>query len=183
MPNASEPSYFVWRWKRETSPFPFPQNLIQAMAIIQWDVKPFRELSAYTFFELLQLRVDVFVVEQQCAYRELDEYDRHSEARHLSGRNEVGELLAYARLLPPGLRYSEVNLGRFVVRADSRKKGIGHQLLQTALQEISRGWPQAPIRISAQDYLQKFYERYGFIKVTEVYLEDGIPHVEMVKEV
>jgi len=133
-------------------------------------------------FEVLQLRVDVFVVEQQCAYRELDEYDRHAETKHLCGYDEAGILIAYARLLPPGLRYSEVNLGRFVVRADSRKEGIGHQLLRAALQEISRCWPQTPIRISAQNYLQAFYAQYAFIRVSDVYLEDGIPHVEMLKE-
>lgn len=149
---------------------------------IEWDIKTFQELESWQLFDLLQLRVDVFVVEQECAYRELDEYDRHPETRHLSGRNEAGKLLAYARLLSPGLRYPEVNLGRFVVRADSRKKGTGHQLLQTALQEISRCWPPTPIRISAQDYLQKFYEKYGFIRISDVYLEDGIPHVEMMKK-
>jgi ElaA protein len=152
------------------------------MGIIQWEVKPFRQLAIDTFFELLQLRVDVFVVEQQCAYRELEEYDRHQETRHLSGRSEGGKLIAYARLLPPGLRYSETNLGRFVVRADSRKKGIGHQLLESALQESARCWSHTPIRISAQDYLQAFYAQYGFVRVSDVYLEDGIPHVEMVKK-
>ena len=149
---------------------------------IQWTLRVFQELSADQLFEVLQLRVDVFVVEQHCAYRELDEYDRHHETRHLSGRNEAGDLIVYARLLPPGLRYPEVNLGRFVVRADSRKQGIGHQLLQTALEEISRCWPKASVKISAQDYLQKFYGQYGFIRVSDVYLDDGIPHVEMVKE-
>jgi len=152
------------------------------MSIIQWEVKPFRQLSVDTFFEFLQLRVDVFVVEQQCVYRELDESDRHPQTRHLSGRNEAGELIAYSRILPPGLRYPEVNLGRFVVRVDSRKQGIGHQLLQAALQECSRCWPQTSIRISAQDYLQAFYAQYGFIRVSDVYLEDGIPHVEMVRK-
>lgn len=152
------------------------------MSKVQWEVKPFQQLSVDQLFDMLQLRVDVFVVEQQCAYRELDEYDRHPETRHLSGRNEGGQLIAYARLLPPGLRYPEVNMGRFVVKADFRKQGVGHQLLQTAFQEISRCWPKTPMRISAQDYLQVFYERYGFIRVSEVYLEDGIPHVEMVKE-
>jgi ElaA protein len=152
------------------------------MVSIQWEVKPFRQLSVDTLFELLQLRVDVFVVEQQCAYRELEEYDRHQETRHLAGRSEGGEFIAYARLIPPGLRYSETNLGRFVVRADSRKQGIGHQLLESALQESARCWPHTPIRISAQDYLQAFYAQYGFVRVSDVYLEDGIPHVEMVKK-
>ena len=152
------------------------------MSKLVWEVKTFQQLSPNQLFDFLQLRVDVFVVEQRCAYRELDEYDRHPEARHLSGRNVVGQLIAYARILPSGLRYPEVNLGRFVVRTDSRKQGVGHHLLQTALQEITRCWPETPIRISAQDYLQKFYEQYGFVRVSEVYLEDGIPHVEMVKD-
>ncbi len=152
------------------------------MSRIEWKVEQFHQLSTDQLFELLQLRVDVFVVEQRCAYPELEEYDRHPETRHLSGRNDGGQLIAYARILPPGLLYPGVNLGRFMVRADSRKQGIGHQLLQTALQEISHCWPGHAIRISAQDYLQGFYERYGFIRVSDVYLEDGIPHVEMVKE-
>lgn len=152
------------------------------MPNIQWEVKTFQELTVDQLFEVLQLRVDVFVVEQHCAYRELDEYDRHVETRHISGRDATGKLIAYARLLPPGLRYPEVNLGRFVVKADFRKQGIGHQLLQAALQEISGCWPKTPIRISAQEYLQAFYAQYGFLRVSEVYLEDGIPHVEMVKE-
>jgi len=94
---------------------------------IQWNIKTFQELRVEQLFEVLQLRVNVFVVEQQCAYPELDDYDRHPETRHLSGRNDVGELITYARLLPSGLRYAEVNLGRFVVKAEWRKKGIGHQ--------------------------------------------------------
>lgn len=149
---------------------------------IQWNIKTFQELRVEQLFEVLQLRVNVFVVEQQCAYPELDDYDRHPETRHLSGRNDVGELITYARLLPSGLRYAEVNLGRFVVKAEWRKQGIGHQLLQAALKEVSRCWPETPIRISAQDYLQAFYAQYGFIRVSDVYLEDGIPHVVMVKE-
>ena len=152
------------------------------MCKLVWDIHAFQQLSASQLFDFLQLRLDVFVVEQHCAYPELDEYDRHPETRHLSGRNESGHVIAYARLLPPGLRYPEVNIGRFVVRADSRKQGVGHQLLKTALQEISRCWSQTSIKISAQEYLQAFYSQYGFIRVSEVYLEDGIPHVEMVKE-
>ncbi len=152
------------------------------MTFFHWKAKTFQQLSIDQLFEILKLRVDVFVVEQQCAYPELDEHDRHPETRHLSGRNDVGELLAYARLLPPGLRYQEVNLGRIVVRADFRKQGVGHQLLQNALEEISGCWPKTSVKISAQEYLQKLYEQYGFARISDVYLEDGIPHVEMVRE-
>lgn len=149
---------------------------------LNWKTTAFHQFSNDQLFEILQFRIDVFVVEQECAYRELDEYDRQPETVHLFGRDEVEDLIAYARLLPPGSRFPEANIGRFVVRADSRKQGVGHQLLQTALKEISDCWAQTPIRISAQEYLQAFYEQYGFIRVSEVYLEDGIPHVEMVKE-
>jgi ElaA protein len=152
------------------------------MSISQWEVMTFQQLTVQQLYDVLQLRVDVFVVEQQCPYRELDEYDRHPEARHLSGRNKNGELIAYTRLLPPGLRAPEVNLGRFVVKTDFRKQGIGHQLLQAALQEISHRWPEVPIKMSAQSHLHRFYAQYGFIQVSDGYLEDGIPHVEMVKE-
>ena len=96
------------------------------MSRIEWKVDKFHQLSTDQLFEVVRLRVDVFVVEQHCAYRELEEYDRHPETKHLSGRNALGQLLAYARILSPGLRCSEVNLGRFVVRADSRRQGIGH---------------------------------------------------------
>ena len=149
---------------------------------IQWNIKTFQELESDQLYDLLKLRVEVFVVEQHCAYRELDEYDRHSETQHLSGRNEGGELIAYARILPPGLCHPEVNLGRFVVKADFRKQGIGHQLLQKALQEIAGWWPVMPIRMSAQSHLHRFYAQYGFIQVSDGYLEDGIPHVDMVKD-
>lgn len=152
------------------------------MANIQWSIHAFKELTVEQFFDVLKLRVDVFVVEQQCAYPELDEYDRHPDTKHLSGRNEVGQLIGYSRLLSPGVRYSEVNLGRFVVKVEWRKQGVGHQLLRQAIQEISRYWPGHAMRISAQDYLQAFYEQYGFVRVSDLYLEDGIPHVEMLKE-
>lgn len=149
---------------------------------LRWDVKSIQELSVSQFFDVLQLRVDVFVVEQQCAYPELDEHDRHAETRHLSGYDASGQLMAYARILPAGLSFSEVSLGRFVVRKDARGQGIGHQLLSEALKEIQTSWPGHAIRISAQDYLEKFYGQYGFTRVSDVYLEDGIRHVEMVKK-
>jgi ElaA protein len=152
------------------------------MVKIQWEAKTFHQLAIDQLFEFLNLRLDVFVVEQQCAYRELDEHDRHVETRHLSGHDVASQLIAYARLLPPGLCHPEVNLGRFVVKADFRKQGIGHQLLQTSLQIISSCWPKTAIRISAQDYLQAFYEQYGFIRISDVYLDEGIPHIKMLKE-
>ena len=158
------------------------KQIVGSMKTVQWDIQNFRELDVAQLYTLLKLRVDVFVVEQACAYAELDEYDRHGETMHLSGQDEQGKLIAYARLLPPGLRYPEVNLGRVVVKKESRRKGIGHKLLDTALKEIEIKWPRQAIKISAQDYLQEFYEQYGFTRVSDIYLEDGVPHIEMLKK-
>jgi ElaA protein len=152
------------------------------MSIRHWEVKRFQELTVDQLYELLQLRVEVFVVEQQCAYPELDAYDRQTETRHLTGCDERGQLLAYARILPPGLKFAEANLGRFVVKREARGKGIGHELLPTALDVIQKEWPGNAVKIQAQEYLQQFYARYGFTRISNVYIEDGIPHVEMRRE-
>jgi len=152
------------------------------MPIQHWEVKKFQELTGDQLFELLQLRVEVFVVEQHCAYSELDVFDPHAGTRHLSGRDERGQLIAYARIFPPGLKYAEASLGRFVVKRDARGKGVGHELLYTALDVMEKEWPRNAVRIHAQEYLQQFYARYGFTRISDVYLEDGIPHVEMRRE-
>lgn len=152
------------------------------MSNLQWEVKTFQRLTLDQLFEVLQLRVDVFVVEQQCAYPELDNYDRHEETRHVFAHDERGQLIAYVRILPPGLRHPEVRIGRFVVRLEARGQGTGHQLLGTALDVIHECWSGCAIRISAQEYLQGFYAQYSFTRVSDVYLEDGIPHVEMVRK-
>ena len=157
-------------------------NMSKPKANIQWTIKTFQQLSVDQLFDVLQLRVAVFVVEQQCAYPELDDYDRHAETRHLSGRDELGHLIAYTRILPAGLKYPEVSVGRFVVESQVRGQGVGHQLLRTALDEIQQCWPNCAIRLAAQEYLQGFYEQHGFTRVSDRYLEDGIPHVEMLKE-
>jgi ElaA protein len=152
------------------------------MVKLQWEVKTFQQLTVEQLFEVLQLRVDVFVVEQRCPYPELDRFDRHAETRHLSGSDECGRLMAYARILPPGLSFPEVRIGRFVVKGEARGKGVGHQLLRAALDFIQERWPGQAIRVSAQEYLQRFYAQYGFSRVSDVYLEDGIPHIEMLRK-
>ncbi len=149
---------------------------------IQWKSRTFPQLGLEKFFDILKLRMDVFVVEQACAYSELEEYDRHETTQHLCGRTKNDVLVAYARILPPGLRYPEVNLGRFVVQAKVRRQGLGHLLLQTSLQEIQKLWPGNGVKISAQVYLQEFYAKYGFRPVSEVFSDGGVPHVEMVKD-
>lgn len=152
------------------------------MQMIEWETKSFDRLGAGELYELLKLRVDVFIVEQNCAYRELDEKDRHPDTLHLTGRNENGELVAYLRILPPGLSFDRPGIGRVVVSKRNRGQGICHLMMKQAVDEICRIWPGMGIRISAQAYLEGFYATFGFEKASDVYLEDGIPHVEMVRE-
>jgi ElaA protein len=151
------------------------------MSTLNWEVKTFHQLAGSQLFDVLQLRVNVFVVEQQCAYPELDEKDRYAETRHLIGCHERGQLIAYARILPPGLSFPEVGIGRLVVKKEARRQGFGHELLRTALENIHYVWPGRAVRLAAQEYLQGFYEHHGFARMSNRYLEDGIPHIDMVK--
>jgi len=148
------------------------------MANIEWHCKPFSELSNDQLYELIKLRIDIFVVEQTCPYTELDDKDRDNQTHHLMGY-EAGTLLAYARLLPPGLRYSNSSIGRFAVLLARRKQGIGTQLMQQCITNIAKLWPKTAISISAQQQLQNFYQDFGFKKESDVYHEDGIPHIDM----
>ena len=148
------------------------------MANIEWYCKPFSELSNDQLYEIIKLRIDIFVVEQTCPYTELDDKDRDKQTHHLMAY-EGGILLAYARLLPPGLGYSNSSIGRFAVPLVRRKQGIGRQLMQQCLSNIAKLWPQTAISISAQQHLHNFYKGFGFKKESGVYDEDGIPHIDM----
>jgi len=150
------------------------------MPKIEWELKVFDRLDTDELYDLLKLRVDVFVVEQNCAYPELDEKDRHPDTLHLTGRNEKGKLVAYLRILPPGLSYNKPSIGRVVVSKESRGQGFCHTLIKKAVEQAGRNWPDQGIKIGAQVYLEAFYQSYGFEKVSEPYLEDGIPHLDMV---
>lgn len=145
---------------------------------IKWHCFPFSALVTDQLYELLQLRVDIFVVEQECPYPELDGHDCHPETHHLLGY-QAGRLVAYLRLLPPGLTYPNVSLGRVATRKEVRGSGIGHQLLKEGLAQAEKCWPAETIKIGAQSYLQKFYQGYGFEIASEEYLEDGIAHIDM----
>ncbi|MBO2680974.1 GNAT family N-acetyltransferase [Shewanella algae] len=146
---------------------------------MQWQLLPFAELTLDTLYELMKLRVDIFVVEQNCPYPELDEKDRVAGAMHLLGRSSSGELLAYARLLPAGVSYSQVSIGRVAVAAKARGGGRARQLMLEAIGGCHKLWPAEDIKIGAQEYLRAFYQSLGFEAVSEVYLEDGIPHLDM----
>lgn len=146
--------------------------------MITWQSLRFEALNTHQLFELLKLRVDVFVVEQECAYPELDEKDRHSDTHHLLGW-ENDKLVAYARLLPPGLSYPSVSIGRVVISGANRKKGAGKALIAQAIAKCALLWPNQAIEIGAQAYLLDFYQAFGFETASSMYLEDGIPHVDM----
>ena len=148
---------------------------------MKWNTTKFHQLTPDQLYDILKLRVNIFVVEQKCPYPELDDKDRHVETRHMTAYDD-SRLIAYTRLLPPGLSYPDISVGRFAVEPSARNQGTGSLLMEKTLEEIDKIWPDKPIRISAQVHLSKFYEKFGFIIVSDSYLEDGIPHIEMLKE-
>lgn len=144
-----------------------------------WIWRAFAELSAHELYSILQLRALVFVVEQECAYNDLDGYDAGSH--HLFTQDAAGRVIAYLRLLPPGVKYAEPSLGRVVTRPDVRGSGLGLELMREGLRRASSDFPGAPIRIGAQRRLESFYQSLGFATVSPPYDEDGIEHVEMLR--
>lgn len=143
---------------------------------MQWEIKAFDQLSLQELYTILTLRTNVFVVEQACPYPELDGKDPN--CLHLLGTIN-GELVAYLRILPAGLRYDEVSIGRVVVKPSHRGKGLGRLMMEQAIHCITNVWKESQIKIGAQAYLEKFYQSLGFEPVSEVYLEDDIPHLDM----
>ncbi|MBD3723349.1 MAG: GNAT family N-acetyltransferase [Flavobacteriaceae bacterium] len=143
---------------------------------IQFEIKRFNELSTVELYNLLQLRSEVFVVEQNCVYQDIDGKDE--KALHVLGYYQ-GDLAAYARLFNKGYYFDEASIGRVVVSPKYRDKKFGHDLMKTAIEAISEFYNEKEITISAQEYLQKFYESHGFVKISEMYLEDDIPHIRM----
>lgn len=146
---------------------------------IKWKIKPFNALSLAELYEVLELRSLVFVVEQNCVYQDIDHKDQ--KAVHLLGEFE-GKLVAYARLFDAGIYFENASIGRVIVHPEARAKKYGHELMRVAIEQIKNLFDKENITISAQLYLQKFYESHGFMPTSEVYLEDDIPHIEMKKE-
>lgn len=148
---------------------------------MDWQLRTFEALSNHELYQLLKLRVDVFVVEQTCPYPELDDKDLITGVYHLLGY-EQDQLVACARLLPAGISYPSVSIGRVATHEKARGNGLGHQLLEQAIHQCQRLWPNSAIEIGAQEHLSAFYGRYGFVATSEMYLEDGIPHIDMKRE-
>ena len=146
---------------------------------ISWKTKSFENLDTRELYQLLMLRQAVFVVEQQCAYPDLDASDL--VAMHLCGLDDNGELIAYARLIEPGVSYAQASIGRVVVSPNARGQGLGPTLMNTALAEMATLYPGQAIKIGAQQHLEKFYNDLGFETISKMYLEDGIPHIYMLR--
>lgn len=147
--------------------------------MIHWHTYGFDELSVGLLYGLLKLRQDVFIVEQQSIYPDLDGLDEL--CGHLLGLN--GDVLAaYLRLVPPGKKYKEPSLGRIIVHQDYRGKKLGYQLVQEGIQFAEKKYGEVPIRIEAQAHLEKFYSKLGFRVMTDPFDADGIPHIEMLRD-
>ncbi|MEN5242351.1 MULTISPECIES: GNAT family N-acetyltransferase [Pseudomonas] len=145
---------------------------------IEWICKHHRDLGKEQLYALLKLRSDVFVVEQKCAYPDLDGQDLEGDTHHLMGW-EDDQLMAYLRLLDPESQGGDVVIGRVVTAPAGRGKGLGHAMMEQALKQAEKHWPQVPIYLSAQAHLQGYYGKYGFEVAGDEYLEDGIPHIGM----
>lgn len=144
---------------------------------VEWKWKPFSRLSAQEVYQILQVRQQVFIVEQRCIYLDADNLDNCTW--HLMGIDLQGNLIAYLRVVEPGEKYLEPSIGRVLTCSNRRGEGIGRQLMKAGIERTMRQFPKQGIRISAQTYLQQFYGTLGFQPVGESYLEDGIPHIEM----
>ncbi|WP_340064086.1 GNAT family N-acetyltransferase [Ascidiimonas aurantiaca] len=138
----------------------------------------FKELTLQQLYAVLQLRSEIFVVEQNCVYQDIDGKDE--KALHVLGFKS-DKLVAYTRIFKPGDYFNEAAIGRVAVKHDERKHGYGHEILEASVVAIEREFTTSSIRLSAQTYLINFYKMHGFVVDGEEYLEDGIPHINMCK--
>jgi len=141
-------------------------------------IKKFNELTIHELYSLLQLRSEVFVVEQDCVYQDIDGKD--NEALHIFGIKEEN-VVAYTRCFPPETYFKEAAIGRVVVQENQRKYGYGHIIMKASILAIKERYSSEKIKISAQEHLKKFYESHGFKQEGKGYFEDGIPHIGMVR--
>jgi ElaA protein len=147
---------------------------------ITWQCKSFNELSNKELYSILALRTAIFIVEQNCPFQDQDG-KKDYESHHLFAKTTDNEIVAYSRILPENLAYPMISIGRVVTASSMRGAGIGKLLMEKSIEMIYEKNGEKPIKIGAQYYLKKFYESFGFEKTSEIYLEDGIEHIEMVK--
>jgi ElaA protein len=151
-------------------------NPVNGESAVRWECKHFSELTTEELYHLLRLRSEVFVVEQNCVFLDMDNKD--FVCHHVMGWKEK-QLLGYSRIVPPGISYAESSIGRIVSSPAARGSGIGRELLLQSIQALYGLHGKRDIRIGAQYYLKEFYESYGFVQTGEIYSEDGINHIEM----
>lgn len=143
---------------------------------MKWSLKSFNDLSVEELYRILKARVDVFVVEQACAYPEIDNYDQQSMHLFLQNKEEI---IAYVRVLPKNIKYEEASIGRVLVVKEHRGHGYAEKIMERAINYIMTDCGEDTIKIQAQYYLNDFYSSLGFDQITDVYLEDDIPHIDM----
>jgi ElaA protein len=146
--------------------------------MINWILKPFNTLSVHELYAILQLRTEVFVVEQNCVFQDMD--DKDQQCHHLMGWKD-NLLAAYTRLVPPGVSYEHASIGRVVTSPAARGGGLGKTLMEKSIEETINLYGAHPIKIGAQLYLKKFYQSLGFSQVGDIYDEDGIDHIHMIR--
>ena len=147
--------------------------------MINTAVKTFNELTSQELYDMLQLRSEVFVVEQDCVYQDIDRKDQ--KALHILGFKN-NKIIAYTRVFKPGDYFEQASIGRVVVKENQRAFKYGFDIMNASIDAIKHSFNESIIKISAQTYLRKFYNDLGFKQLGEEYLEDGIPHIAMIKE-
>ena len=140
-------------------------------------IQAYTELNLDDFHDIIALRIKIFVIEQDCPYQDLDGNDKL--AFHLYFKDEKNQIVAATRILPQNIAYDEVSIGRVVVDKSSRGTGLGHELMEQSMAFVQSQFGAADVRLSAQKHLENYYEKHGFKSTGKEYLEDGIPHVEM----
>ena len=145
------------------------------MPVVKFEVKKFNEIDSKTLHNIFLLRAEVFIVEQECIYQDIDGKD--PESIHIIGKKKQ-EIVAYSRIM--NLKNDFSSIGRVLVKKDSREKGLGKKLMKKSIEEAIKEYRKRKIKISAQEYLRKFYTDLGFKHTGKSYLEDGIPHIEMI---
>ncbi len=149
--------------------------------MLNYSCKEFQALSLVELYNILALRQEIFVVEQDCPYLDADGKDQSSY--HILGYDAQGKLMAYTRLVPPGISYENYpSIGRVVVAETARGTGEGYHLMNYSIEQCAKLFGEVPLKISAQTHLEKFYNNVGFKKVGEGYLEDDIPHIAMIRD-
>lgn len=142
-----------------------------------FEIKHYKDLSLDEFHDIISLRIEIFSVEQEVFYNDLDGYDKQSH--HVICKNEEGEIIGTARMLPPKLKYPQASFGRVVIKKTDRGTGLGHEMIKVMNKFLLSKYPDAGIKISAMLYLKDFYEAHGYYKTSDIYPDCGIDHIDM----